>query len=52
MQEVDKYNYLGVMISMDGGMGDEEKTKDRGIKTLFPRATYTEVTEVKSSKAS
>ena len=23
MQEVDKYNYLGVMISMDGGMGEE-----------------------------
>ena len=23
MQEVDKFNYLGVMISTDGGMGDE-----------------------------
>ena len=23
MQEVDKFNYLGVMISMGGGMGDE-----------------------------
>ena len=23
MQEVDKFNYLGVMISTDGGMGEE-----------------------------
>ena len=23
LQEVDKFNYLGVMISTDGGMGEE-----------------------------
>ena len=23
LQEVDKFKYLGVMISMDGGMGDK-----------------------------
>ena len=23
MEEVDKFNYLGVMISTDGGMGEE-----------------------------
>ena len=23
MQEVDKFNYLGVMMSRDGGMGEE-----------------------------
>ena len=35
MQEIDKFNYLGVMISTDGGMGEEVANRELEVRKVW-----------------